>query len=389
MSSAPNKYEMRKFLAPEFIFGIDARKLVGRYAKNIGVKKALIVTDNGVQTAGWTSEALTLLEEAGISYSVYSNVSPNPRDYEVMQGAEIYRQEKCDSIIAIGGGSPMDAAKGIGLVVSNNKHVLEFEGVDKAPMPMPPLICIPTTGGTSADVSQFAIITNSSEKVKIAIISKSTVPDVALIDPITLMSMDSYLTACTGMDALTHAIEAFVSNASSPITDTHALQSIKLVKQFLYASVSNLNDIELRGNIMLASLHAGLAFSNASLGSVHAMAHSLGGYLDLPHGECNAILLPYVMEYNYIASPERFEAIGDALGLDMRGMNSAEKKSAIINDINSLKKLVGITKSLKENGVSFSDTNILAAKAIKDPCNATNPRRPNQSDIETIYREAL
>ena len=134
--------------------------------KNIGVKKALIVTDNGVQTAGWTSEALTLLEEAGISYSVYSNVSPNPRDYEVMQGAEIYRQEKCDSIIAIGGGSPMDAAKGIGLVVSNNKHVLEFEGVDKAPMPMPPLICIPTTGGTSADVSQFAIITNSSEKVK-------------------------------------------------------------------------------------------------------------------------------------------------------------------------------------------------------------------------------
>ena len=179
------------------------------------------------------------------------------------------------------------------------------------------------------------------------------------------MSMDSYLTACTGMDALTHAIEAFVSNASSPITDTHALQSIKLVKQFLYASVSNLNDIELRGNIMLASLHAGLAFSNASLGSVHAMAHSLGGYLDLPHGECNAILLPYVMEYNYIASPERFEAIGDALGLDMRGMNSAEKKSAIINDINSLKKLVGITKSLKENGVSFSDSKYFGGKSYQ------------------------
>ena len=185
------------------------------------------------------------LDEAGIESVLFSAVSPNPRDSEVMSGAELYRSEKCDAIIVVGGGSPMDCAKGIGIVSTNNCHILDCEGVDNVSNPMPPLICIPTTAGTSADVSQFAIINNSAERVKIAIISKSTVPDVALIDPETTTTMDPYLTACTGMDALVHAIEAYVSNASSPLTDLHALQAIRLISANLLTAIAEPHNLSL------------------------------------------------------------------------------------------------------------------------------------------------
>ena len=213
--NSQNVSMLRKFVAPEFIFGLEARRLAGRYAKNLGGQKILVVTDPGVIAAGWTKDVTESLEEANLAYTVFDGVTPNPRAEEIMAGAEIYQREGCNLIVAVGGGSPMDCAKGIGIVSTNKKHILEFEGVDLVPIPGPPLICIPTTGGTSADVSQFAIIANMREKVKIAIISKTVVPDVALIDPVTLTTMDSYLTACTGLDALTHAIEAFVSTAHS------------------------------------------------------------------------------------------------------------------------------------------------------------------------------
>lgn len=192
----------------------------------------------------------------------------------------------------------IDCAKGIGVASTNRKHMLEFKGVDHVPIPGPPFIAIPSTAGTSADVSQFAIINDTDRRCKFAIISKSVVPDVALIDPTTTTTMDPYLTACTGMDALVHAIEAFVSTAHSPLFDIHALEAIRLVCKHLPFAIRNPQDAEARGGMMLASLEAGLAFSNASLGAVHAMAHSLGGYLDLPHGECNVLLLDHVVAFN-------------------------------------------------------------------------------------------
>ncbi len=208
--------ELRKFVAPELVFGIDARLMAGRYAANLGVRRALLVTDANIIAAGWAADVEQSLFEAGIQVQRFTGVSPNPRDSEVMNGADFYLEHACDAIVAVGGGSVIDCAKGIGIVNSNGKGILDYEGIDRVAVPMPPLICIPTTGGTSADLSQFAIITNSAEQLKIAVISKAVVPDVALVDPVTLTSMDAYLTACTGMDVLSHAIEAYVSNALLP-----------------------------------------------------------------------------------------------------------------------------------------------------------------------------
>ncbi|HOT14849.1 MAG TPA: iron-containing alcohol dehydrogenase [Bacteroidales bacterium] len=381
--------ELRKFVAPEFIFGLDARMLAGRYVKKLGAKKVLVVTDAGIHTAGWANDVLETLDDEKLSYQIFSEVSPNPRSAEVMKGAEVYKNSNCDAIVAIGGGSVMDCAKGIGIVSSNDKNILQYEGVDKVDIPIPPLVCIPTTAGTSADVSQFAIINNEHDKVKIAIISKAVVPDVALIDPAVLVTMDSYLTACTGMDALVHAIEAFVSTASSPFTDLNALEAIRLINENLVSSINLPNDYELRGKVMLGSLYAGLAFSNASLGCVHAMAHSLGGFLDLPHGECNAILLPHVMSYNFESATAKFAKIGEVLGLEMKGLLMNEKRKMLIEHIMQLKTKTGILKTLRERGVGSSDIPLLASKAIKDPCQITNPRTPSKEDIEVIYSEAM
>ncbi len=380
---------LRKFVAPEFIIGSGALDLVGRYARKYGAKKILLVTDPGVIKAGWTDKIVTVLEAAGISSVFYSDVSPNPRAEQVMTGAEFYRSHDCDVIVGVGGGSPMDCAKGIGIVSSNKRHVLEFEGVDRVGIPGPPLICIPTTAGTSADVSQYAIITNSQERVKTAIISRAVVPDIALIDPVTTMTMSPYLTACTGIDALVHAIEAFVSTDHSHIMDLHALEAIRLICTYLIETIDKPDDQELRGKLMLGSLCAGLAFSNASLGAVHAMAHSLGGYLDLPHGECNAILLEHVMSYNFDETPERYLAIGQAMGVDLRGRTTKEKRTTILNEVRRLREAAGISATLQDRGTQTSDVPELARKAMNDPCLATNPRRPNQRDIEFIFEEAL
>lgn len=381
--------ELRKFVAPEFIFGPEAMQLIGRYLSNFGARKVLIVTDQGIIDAGWLDELTRLHDQEGIASAVFSAISPNPRDTEVMAGAEFYHDQHCDVIVALGGGSPMDCAKGIGIVSTNRENILSFEGIDNVAVPGPPLICIPTTAGTSADVSQFAIINNTADKRKIAIVSKTVVPDVALIDPLTTVTMNPYLTACTGMDALVHAIEAYVSTANSPLLDLHALEAIRLVCSNLPKVLVAPDDIALRNNLTLASLQAGLAFSNASLGAVHALAHSLGGLLDLPHGECNAILLDHVIGYNFPEAVERYGKIGEAMGLDLRGKRTSEIKQAVLAEIGRLKKQVGINKTLGERGATRSDIPLLARKALNDPCMVTNPKLPNQRDIEVIYEEAL
>ena len=381
----PLNLEMRKFVAPEFIFGLDARKLVLRYIKNLSLEKIFIASDKGIQKAGWTDEILQLLKDSGIQHELFVDISPNPRDYEVMKGASFYKEKECDSVLAIGGGSVLDFAKGVGIVVSNGGNILDYEGIDKILYPMPPLICIPTTGGTSADVSQFAIINDSNRKVKIAIISKSVVPDVSLIDPLVLTSMDSYLTACTGIDALVHSIEAYVSNASSAFTDLYALESIKIIKACLIPCLHDLKNVDLRGKIMLASLYAGLAFSNASLGCVHSMAHSLGGYLDLPHGECNALLLPFVSEFNYDYAASRYDDIAEIFDFSFRTFNASERKKQLTEILLNFRKSAGITSCLKEKGITQNDLSILAEKALNDPCTITNPRKPTLSDLKHIY----
>jgi alcohol dehydrogenase len=380
--------ELRKFVAPEFVFGARSLQLVGRYARNFHARKALVVSDPGVIAAGWVDRVQASLTASSVPFLSFDKITPNPRMGEAMDGAEVYAREGCDIIVAIGGGSVIDCAKAIAIVSSNRKHILEFEGIDNVPEPGPPLIAIPTTAGTSADVSQFAIITNTDERVKFAIISKTVVPDIALVDPETTFTMDPYLTACTGMDALVHAVEAYVSNAHSPLYDLHALEAIRLVSRHLLDAIARPDDYDARAGMMLASLEAGLAFSNASLGAVHAMAHSLGGYLDLPHGECNALLLEHVIAFNFDVVPERYVKIGSALGLELDNMTLAETKKALLERVNELRRAARIAGTLQERGLASADIPILAAKARRDPCLVTNPRDAGERDLEVIYEEA-
>ena len=381
--------ELRKFFAPEFIFGTGARKLAGRYAKNLGLNKVLIVTDKNIKTKFFYEDMIKSLEERNIQYAVFDEISPNPREYEVMNGVELYIKERCRGIISIGGGSPMDCAKGIGIVVSNGKEILQFEGVDKIPKTIPPLIFIPTTAGTASEVSQFTIITNSREHVKIAIISKSIVPDIALIDPETTLTMDRYLSACTGVDALVHAIEAYVSTAAFPVTDLHAVEAIKTVYVYLPKVIAEPENITYRSKMMYASLQAGLAFSNAILGAVHAMAHSLGGLLDLPHGECNALLLNSVVDFNYPARCDKYDNILQEIGIKISGMGLPARKKVLLDSIEELKQSVGINKTLSKVGVTKENIPLLAEKAVKDPCILTNPKEVKLKEAEELYERAL
>jgi len=380
---------LRKFVAPEIIFGDGARHSASNYIKSFGADAVLLVSDPGVMLAGWVRDVTTRLNEAGIEVTCFTNVSPNPRIEEVMAGADCYREAGCKAIVAIGGGSPMDCAKGIGIVVAHNKPITAFEGVDRLDLPIPPLVFIPSTAGTSADISQFAIISDQQRRMKFSIISKSVVPDVSLIDPEVTMTMSPYLTACTGIDALVHAIEAFVSTGSGPLTDAHALEAMRLISQHLEALVADPGNGELRAQVMLGSMQAGLAFSNAILGAVHAMSHSLGGYLDLPHGLCNAMLLEHVVAYNYAAAPERFRRVAETLGVECRGLSQQEIKQALFNYLSTLKDKVGMGGTLGLVGVSGSDVPFLTHNALVDPCILTNPRRSNKDDVASVYREAL
>ncbi|MEJ2038717.1 MAG: iron-containing alcohol dehydrogenase [Desulfosarcinaceae bacterium] len=378
-------FNLRKFLAPEIVYGEGALELAGRHAMNLGAGKVLIVTDPGVQAAGWPTKVEACLEQAGIPFVTFNGVTPNPKDYEVMSGADVYQQEGCDLIIAVGGGSPMDCAKGIGVLAGNPGSIIDFEGVHSVPNPGPPLIFIPTTAGTSADVSQFAIITDTSRYLKIGIVSKMVIPEIALVDPRTTLSMPPQLTAETGMDAFCHACEAFVSTACSPLTDMAALSAAQLIVENLPGAVNNPGDMTFRNNMMMASLMAGLAFSNASLGLVHAMAHSLGGTLDLTHGECNAILLEKVVAFNYTAAPEKYDQLARSLGVATGRCKAGEKAQILAERLASFRESVGIRRHLADMGVSASDIPRLAGFASKDPCLATNPRPASSKEIERIF----
>lgn len=380
--------ELRKFVAPEFVFGVGAARLAGQYAANLSIRKALVVTGPVLDSLGCPGRVVDSLRQAGVACTVFSDITPNPRHDEVMAGAELFRREGCDAIVAVGGGSPMDCAKAIGIVCTNDRHVLKFEGVDKVEHPGPPLICIPTTAGTAAEISQFCIINDTGRKLKIAIVSKTMVPDVALIDPLLTLTMGRDLTAHTGLDALTHAAEAFASNASSPFTDLNAMEAVRLIRKHLLNAVEQPDNMAARTGMMRASTHAGLAFSNAILGAVHAMAHSLGGLLDMPHGLCNAILLDHVIAYNFDAEPNKYRKFGQALGADIKEETPLdEAREQTLEVIRSLKRSVGIVDNLCHMGMTEEVLPILAGNALADACMLTNPKQPSVNEIINIYKE--
>jgi len=379
-SSTGSRGELRKFLAPEFIQGSGALDLVGRYALNLGARQVLVVTDPGVRRAGWVERVTCSLGEVGLPWEIFDEVHPNPRTHECMRGVDCFRASASNLIVALGGGSPMDCAKGIAVLASNGGDIRDYEGIDEVRLPGPPLICIPTTAGTAADVSQFAIISNPDEQRKFAIISRKVVPDISLTDPDTLATTDPFLRACSGLDALCHAVEALASNASSSLTDLHAMEAAHLVLRHLPRTLSEEDPADALASMAEASLLAGLAFSNASLGAVHAMAHALGGLLDLPHGLCNALLLPHVIAFNTPEAAQPYARLTARLRLP---------EGSLPKVLLALNESLGLTQCLGSLGVQRSDFALLAEKALRDPCMVTNPRRPTRSDLESLYAAAF
>lgn len=385
--------QLRKFVAPEMVFGVGALDLAGRFAANLRASRVLVVSDAALADISWVDRLLGVLAAAGVEARPWLKVSANPKDWEAAAAAEFYQQEGCEGIVALGGGSPMDLAKAVGIITSNQLPVLSFAGVDNVEKPGPPLICLPTTAGTGAEVSQFAIITDTANRVKVAIVSKTVIPDVALLDPELTCTMGPELTAHTGLDALTHAVEAYVSNASSPLTDTLALEAMARIGRWLPVAVHSAADpaphLEARAEMLLASLQAGMAFSNAILGAVHAMAHSLGGYLDLPHGLCNALLLDHVIHYNFAGAEARYRDIGRALGARIPDDAPAdEARELVVAAVRRLKQAVGVTQSLAALGVTRESLDTLAGKAAQDPCMLTNPIPANEQDLKRIFAHA-
>ncbi|MDZ5601823.1 L-threonine dehydrogenase [Pseudomonas sp. RP23018S] len=357
--------------------------------RKYGFRKALIVTDAGLAKAGVAAKVANLLAQQDIDSTLFDGAKPNPTVGNVESGLELLGRSSCDFIISLGGGSPHDCAKGIALCAANGGHISDYEGVDQSAKPQMPLIAINTTAGTASEMTRFCIITDEVRHVKMAIVDRNVTPLLSVNDPSLMAAMPKGLTAATGMDALTHAVEAYVSTAATPITDACAIKAIELISANLHSAVIQGDDMAARENMAYAQFLAGMAFNNASLGYVHAMAHQLGGFYDLPHGVCNAILLPHVSSFNASVCPARFKDIARAMGIDTQQLDAEQGAAAAIAAIRTLSAQVGIPSGLVELSVKVDDIPTLATNAMKDACGFTNPRTANQHEIEQIFHTAM
>ncbi|MCT9979204.1 iron-containing alcohol dehydrogenase [Acinetobacter sp. I-MWF] len=371
------------------LFGPGCAKEVGAKAQNLGAKKALIVTDAGLFKFGVADIIVGYLKEAGVDSHVFPGAEPNPTDINVHNGVNEYNNNGCDFIVSLGGGSSHDCAKGIGLVTAGGGHIRDYEGIDQSKVPMTPLVAINTTAGTASEMTRFCIITNTDTHVKMAIVDWRCTPLVAIDDPKLMIAKPAALTAATGMDALTHAVEAYVSTAANPITDACAEKAISMISEWLSPAVANGENLEARDAMAYAQYLAGMAFNNASLGYVHAMAHQLGGFYNLPHGVCNAILLPHVCEFNLIACPDRYAKIAQLMGVNTEGLTVTEAAFAAIDAIRELSSSIGIPSGLAELGVKAEDHAVMTSNAQKDACMLTNPRKATDVQVIKIFESAM
>ncbi len=369
--------------------GVGCAKETGAQAKALGATRMLIVTDAGMNKLGVADQIKQMIEGAGLEAIIFDGAEPNPTDRNVQDGVQAYYENNCDGIVTLGGGSSHDCGKGIGLVVAGGGSIRDYEGVNKSTRPMPPFLAINTTAGTASEMTRFCIITNTDTHVKMAIVDWRVTPNVAINDPVLMSGMPPALTAATGMDALTHAIEAYVSTIATPVTDACAIKAIELVRDYLPAAVANGKNMVARDRMAYAEFLAGMAFNNASLGYVHAMAHQLGGFYNLPHGVCNAILLPAVCDFNLIACPKRYKDIAIALGQDVRGLSDLDAGAKGIQAIRQLSELLGIPAGLAQLGVKEDDLETMAINAKKDACQLTNPRTATLNQVIEIFMNSM
>ena len=378
------------FIPTISILGVGSSKEVGAQANELGFKKALIVTDAGLAKLGVADQIGDYLKSVGVDYVVYDGAEPNPTDKNVRDGVKVWQDNNIDALISLGGGSSHDCGKGIGLMVSNpGKDIRDFEGLNMSTEKFVPYIAINTTAGTASEMTRFCIITNTDTHVKMAIVDWRVTAQVCIVDPVLMVGKPPALTAATGMDALTHAIEAYVSTIAEPITDACAIKAIELIAKSLRRAVALGTDLQARDDMAWAEFLAGMAFNNASLGYVHAMAHQLGGFYNLPHGVCNAILLPAVEQFNLISAPERFADIAKAMGVKTENLSTLDAAQAAIDAIRKLSADIGIPPNLTVLGVKEQDLKIMAENAKKDVCQLTNPRAAKLDEVIDIYKAAL
>lgn len=371
-------------------FGPHAREVLPTEVQSRGFKRILVVTDASLVSAGVVDKVLEELDSNYIPYEVFFDVKPNPTVAEVQEGVKKCQQMGADCIVAIGGGSAIDTAKAIGVIMTNPEYsdVVSLDGACNTKNPCLPIFALPTTAGTAAEVTINYVITDPTRVKKMVCVDPHDIPIVAIVDTELMASMPASLASATGMDALTHAMEGYITKAAWDMTDMFHLKAMSMIYQNLPKAVLK-HDMDAINNMGVAQYIAGMGFSNVGLGIVHSMAHQLGAVYDTPHGLANAVLLPYVMRYNGEVCPDRFVDMGRAFGLDMNGVTGMDAVMKVVNAIQDLNQKLGIPAHLKEVGVKEEDIPMLSEKAMNDVCTGGNPRETSVADIEKIYREAF
>lgn len=379
------------FLMPSVnFFGPGVISKIGDRAKMLGMKKPVIVTDKFLEGLkdGAVEQTLDSLKAAGVDYVVYNNVEPNPKIRNIKEVKKLYEESGADSIITVGGGSAHDTGKGAGIILTNGDDITKLAGIETLDKALPPLIAVNTTAGTGSELTRHAVITNEETHLKFVVVSWRNIPLVSFNDPTLMLDVPKGLTSATGMDAFVQAVEPYVSVDHNPITDSQCVEAIKLIETSLREAVANGHNLEARTKMVEAEMLAGMAFNNANLGYVHAMAHQLGGQYDAPHGVCCALLLPYVEEYNIIACPERFAELAEIMGENTDGLSTRDAAELAIKAMKQLSEDVGIPHSIKEIGAKPEDFELMAENALKDGNAFSNPRKGTKEDIIKIFQAA-
>ena len=378
----------RFYVNSDIVFGRDAVKELPGILKGYGAKKVMVVYDAGVKAAGIAEQVLAMVEETSIPYVVFDGVIPNPTNEVVEEAAGLARCNGVDAFVAVGGGSSIDLAKAIDVLMTNPGSIGDYAGIGKVRHPLFPLVAIPTTAGTSSEITNVSALTDTQKVVKYVVIDDKLVPSKVIIDPEFTRTVPASVTAATGLDAITHAVESYISNRSNPLTEYNSIKGLEILYRNITRAVTDGADMEAREQMMLGCVITGFGFSNANLGLVHAIAHTLSAHFHLAHGMANAAVLPYVMEFNADGCPEKMAELARAIGLTMSG-NMEDDKYLLAGELLHLVQKLGI-KTLSEQGITELDLDMLAEEAMREPVLGFNPRQDvGKEDILAILRKAF
>lgn len=370
-------------------FGIGAIKTLPEHVKSLGGTKVLLVADPGVVAAGVAERVAHTLVSASIPHVLFSEIESDPAIESIEQGTQLAKEEGCDLVVGVGGGSSLDTAKAIGLMLKNPGHIRDYVGINKVPAPGAPVIAVPTTAGTGSEVTIWSVLSDKKKKEKVSVGSPFNCPRLALCDPELTVSLPPHVTSATGMDALTHALESYVNKATQPISEALAVQAMKMIAKSLRLAVVQGENLQARYDMLLASLIAALAFNSTRLGLAHALALPLGAHFRIPHGTVNAILLPEVMQFNLIGNLEKFAEIAAIFGENVASLSSREAAERSVTAIRRLKNDIGIVQTLADYGVREEHLDFIAEEAMLSGNVPVNPRKPSLEDLKNICRAAM